>query len=207
MISTIPQHKIFISFHHANDQWYKEELQRLNINHDLFIDVSVDTGDIDKNLSDESIRQKIRDDYLGESTVTILLVGTETKNRNHIDWELKSSMINGKKNKKSGILVINLPSTNCKNYRASHEGEKERIYPENSSWTTIMERTELESRYPFMPDRIIDNLMESKVKISITYWDKIIDDLQGLKFLIHKTYEDKGDCEYNLSRHMKGRIQ
>lgn len=24
----IPLHKVFISFHHANDQWYKDELVR-----------------------------------------------------------------------------------------------------------------------------------------------------------------------------------
>ena len=118
------RHKVFISYHHANDQWYKNELLRLNRIHDIFIDESVDTGGIDDNLPDDRIREIIRDDYLRDTTVTILLVGSETKNRKHVDWEIYSSMYDGQVNKKSGILVINLPSTGCTYYTASHFDEK-----------------------------------------------------------------------------------
>ena len=199
------KHKVFISYHHANDQWYKNELLKLNRIHDIFIDGSVDTGDINDALSNERIRQIIRDDYLQDSTVTILIVGTETKNRIHIDWELKSSMIDGIVNKKSGILVINLPSTNCSFYTASHSGEKERIYPENDSWMSINERAEYERRYPYMPARIIDNLLKPEAKISVVNWDKIISDIDGLRFLIDQTFNDKKNCIYDLSRPMRRR--
>ena len=86
------KHKVFISYHHTNDQWAKEALLKCNEENDIFINGSVDTGDISDDLSDEKIRKKIRDEYLRDTTVTILLVGTETKNRKHIDWELYSSM-------------------------------------------------------------------------------------------------------------------
>ena len=79
------KHKVFISYHHDNDQWAKEKLLELNSKYDIFIDGSVDIGDINDDLSDEEIRKKIRDEYLRDTTVTILLVGTETKNRKHID--------------------------------------------------------------------------------------------------------------------------
>lgn len=197
------KHKVFISYHHANDQWYKEELLRLNNLYDIFIDGSVDTGDIDENLPNESIRQIIRDSYLRDSTVTILLVGTETKNRKHIDWELKSSMINGVVNKKSGILVINLPSTGCTYYTATHKDEKEKIYPENSSWISIDDRSEYEKRYPYLPARIIDNLLKTEAKISVVSWDKITSDIEKLRFLIHATFLEKSNCEYDLSRPMR----
>ncbi len=72
------RHKVFISYHHENDQDYKESLLNANEKYDLF-DASVDTGDIDDDLPDETIRKIIRDDYLRDSTVTILLVGVETK--------------------------------------------------------------------------------------------------------------------------------
>ncbi len=205
MITNIPKHKVFISYHHANDQRYKQELLRLNQNYGLFVDLSVDTGDIDENMADESIRRIIRDNYLGESTVTILLVGTETKYRKHVDWELKSSMIDGQINKKSGILVILLPSTNCTYYTSSHSGEKERIYPEVSSWTSIIERSEYEKRYPHLPARIIDNLLKDKVKISVVNWERISNDPEGLKFLLHKTFQDKDGCEYDLDLPMRKR--
>lgn len=97
-------HRVFISYHHDNDQNYKNALVKWAEENDIFIDYSVETGDIDDNLTDQQIREIIRDDYLRESTVTILLVGTETKNRKHVDWELYSSMFDGKKIKSLELL-------------------------------------------------------------------------------------------------------
>ncbi|MEW6714515.1 MAG: TIR domain-containing protein [Nitrospirota bacterium] len=198
------KHKVFISYHHANDQAYKQALQDLNDRYDLFIDGSVDTGDIDDNLDDDVIRQKIRDEYLKDSTVTILLVGLETKKRKHIDWEIYSSMFNGKVNKQSGVLVINLPSTGCTYYTAAHgDNEKKAIYPENTSWTSIKTRDEYEKRYPYLPARIIDNLLKSGAKVSVTNWDKIASDVEKLRFLINASYDDRAQCDYDLSRRMR----
>lgn len=197
-------HKVFISYHHANDQLYKVELLLKNKKSQIFIDGSVDTGDISDDLDDQSIREKIRDEYLKDTTVTILLVGTETKNRKHIDWEIYSSMFDGNKNKKSGILVITLPSTNCTHYIAAHgKEEKERLYPSTKSWITIDSRTKYEERYPCLPDRIIDNLLTSKAKISVTNWSVISKDWSALEFLINATHDDKTSAEYDLSRPMR----
>lgn len=194
-------HKVFISYHHSNDQAYKDYLVKFNQEHNIFDDQSVDTGEIDDDLDDETIREKIRDDYLKDTSVTILLVGTETKYRKHIDWEIYSSMYDGKVNKKSGILVITLPSTKCDNFHVTHDGEKEIVYPSNTNWTTITERAEFERRYPCLPDRIIDNLLIPKVKISVTNWDKI--NVNSLTFLINAAYNDRRSCEYDLSRKMR----
>ena len=103
-------HKVFVSFHHANDQKYKEGLVSWAEKNKVFIDGSVDMGEIPEDWDDQKIREYIRDEHLKDTTVTILLVGTETKNRKHIDWELYSSMYDGTVNKKSGIIVILLPS-------------------------------------------------------------------------------------------------
>jgi hypothetical protein len=195
---------VFISYHHTNDQVYKEALIQLNRDYDLFIDLSVDTGDINENLNDQAIRQIIRDDYLKDSVVTILLVGMETKNRKHVDWEIYSGMINGKINKRSGILVVNLPSTGCNYYRAAHgDDEKRTVYPDNTSWINITSRTEYERRYPHMPARIIDNLLKESAKISITDWGKITNNIENLRFLIDATFRDREQCEYDLSRPMR----
>ncbi len=194
-------HKVFISYFHSQDQGYKEELLRLNEIHGIFIDKSVDTGDIDDGLPDQTIRELIRDDYLRDSTVTIVLIGTETKKRKHVDWEIYSSMFDGKKNKKSGIIVITLPETNCTYFQAAHAGEKEAVYPQTSNWITIDSRAEFERRYPDLPDRLIDNLMNTGAKISVTNWDKITS--QTLTFLIEVAHNDRSQCEYDLSRPMR----
>lgn len=196
-----PKRKVFISYHHRNDQFYKQSLLDFNAEHKIFIDASVDTGDIDERLPNQTIREKIRDGYLANSTVTILLVGTETKYRKHIDWEVYSSMIDGPVNKRSGILVINLPSTNCTSFHAAHPGEKDLVHPECTSWTSIDSRTEYERRYPHMPDRIIDNLLKPKVKISVVPWDKL--NVERLAFLIEAAFQAREKNEYDMSREMR----
>lgn len=194
-------HKVFISYHHTNDQYYKEDLLRFSEKHDIFSDKSVDTRDIDDGLPDQTIRELIRDDYLRDSTVTIVLVGTETKKRKHVDWEIYSSMFDGQKNKKSGILVITLPETNCTYFHSVHAGEKEAVYPQITNWTSIESRAEYERRYPYLSDRLIDNLMKSGAKVSVTNWDKITQ--QTLTFLIEAAHNDRSQCEYDLSRAMR----
>ncbi len=203
MANAQTRHNVFISYHHKNDQYYKERLLTLNTAHKIFIDKSVDSSEIDDDLPDESIRRIIRNDFLSDSSVTILLVGTETQRRKHIDWEIYSSMYDGAVNKKSGILVINLPSINCSCYTATHSGEKERIYPETTDWCSITSREEYESRYPYMPGRIIDNLLVKGMKISVVPWSKIEGCPQNLRFLVDAAHADRTSCEYDLSTPMR----
>ena len=196
------KHKVFISYHHANDQGYKEALLEFNRRFDLFLDCSVDTGDIDEDLDDDSIRRIVRDDYLRDSSVTIVLVGSETKYRKHVDWEIYSSMYDGPVNKKSGVLVINLPTTGCTYYNAAHgDTEKRIVYPATQNWISITKRNEYELRYPYMPDRIIDNLLKPGAKVSVTNWDLLTAD--NLRLLIDLTFNDRSACDYDLSRSMR----
>lgn len=195
------KHKVFISYHHDNDQYYKEELLRFNDEHDIFTDMSVDTGDIDENLDDKKIREIIRDDYLRDSKVTIVLVGTDTKKRKHVDWEIYSSMYDGKVNKKSGILVIQLPGVG-ESFTAAHGGkEKESLYADQENWCSVTTRSEYENRYPYLPNRIIDNLLDDEVRLSVTYWNAIT--AEKLRLLIDLTFIDRVRCQYDLSRDMR----
>lgn len=198
------KHRVFISYHHANDQGYKNALLNLNAAHGLFIDGSVDIGDIGDHLDDQAIRTKIRDEYLKDSSITIVLVGLQTKGRKHVDWEIYSSMYDGAVNKQSGVLVIMLPSTVCTYYTAAHgDAEKAAVYPENASWMAVTTREEYERRYPYAPARIIDNLLAPKALVSVTHWDRIAQNPAALYFLLEKTYEDRASCEYDLSRPMR----
>lgn len=197
---TMNKHRVFISYHHTNDQWAKNRLIDLNKQFKFFIDESVDTGDIPDHWDNQKIREEIRDHYLKSSTVTVLLVGTETKYRKHIDWELYSSMINGKLNKKSGIVVIMLPATGCNYCQAMHEGEKNNVFPQIDSWTKVNTREEFEKRFPYMPNRIIDNLV-SGAKISVANWNELT--VEKLAVLIDNAANDRFSFEYDLKRAMK----
>lgn len=196
-------HKVFVSFHHANDQWYKDELVRWGTENNVFIDGSVDMGEIPDNWDAQHIQEYIRDNHLKDTTVTILLVGTETKNRKHIDWELFSSMYDGKVNKKSGILVINLPSVCCEYHTLCTKEEKEAILPNQKTWISINDRSEFDRRYPYMPARIIDNLLKKGVSISVINWGDL--SVDKLKLLIDKAYDARSNNDYDMSREMRMR--
>ena len=81
-----PRHKVFVSFHHE-DQYYKDTFVEW-MEGDI-VDQSVEDGDIDDdNLSAEAIREKIRDEFIRDATVTVVLIGQCTWQRKHVDWEI-----------------------------------------------------------------------------------------------------------------------
>lgn len=114
MTKMTKRHKVFVSYHHANDQYYRDLFEELFADiYEIMISKSVQIGDIDENLSTDTIRQKIRDEYLQDSTVTVVLIGTETWKRKHVDWEIGSSIRHTEYNHRSGLLGILLPSYRC----------------------------------------------------------------------------------------------
>ena len=104
-----PRHKVFVSYHHRNDQHYKNLFVRM-MGYNI-VDRSVEDGDIDDDgLSTERTRQRIRDEFIQDATVTVVLVGRCTWQRKHVDWEIGSSLRATKLNSRCGLLGIVLPS-------------------------------------------------------------------------------------------------
>jgi hypothetical protein len=105
------RHKVFVSYHHALDESYKVIFEsRFGNAFGAILPGSVNVGDIDPNLPTETIRQKIRDEYLRDTSVTVVLIGAETWQRKHIDWEIGSSIRQTEYNPRSGLLGILLPT-------------------------------------------------------------------------------------------------
>lgn len=100
------KHKVFVSYYHKDDQYYRNEFER-RFSH-LFISKSVEPGDIDSDLSGEYIKRLIQEDYLTDSSVVLVLVGPKTYCRKHVDWEI-SAGLNKKVGGYSGLLGILLP--------------------------------------------------------------------------------------------------
>lgn len=101
------KHKVFISFYHYDDQIYRDEFEKL-FGH-LFINKSVEDGDIDTDISDEYIKRLIREEYISDASVVIVLCGSNTWKRKHIDWEIYAGL-DKKANGYSGLLGIHLPT-------------------------------------------------------------------------------------------------
>ena len=104
----IRRHKVFISFHEQDIQ-YKERFVRMMKEH--VVDKSVNTGDIiSQNLPVDEIRRRIRDNYIRDATVTIVLIGPCTWQRKHVDWEIAASLNDTSYNDRCGLLGIRLPT-------------------------------------------------------------------------------------------------
>lgn len=106
------RHKVFVSYHHSiGDQKYRNDFESLFAErHGVMVSKSVQIGDIDPNIATDTIRQKIRNEYLRDSTVTVVLIGPETWKRKHVDWEIGSSIRHTQCNPRSGLLGIILPT-------------------------------------------------------------------------------------------------
>ena len=79
MVTKISKHKVFISFH-ERDIKYKEDFVRMMGKR--IVDRSVDTGNIDDTgLKTATVRQKIRDEYIRDAAVAIVLIGPRTWQR------------------------------------------------------------------------------------------------------------------------------
>ncbi len=117
-------HKVFVSYHHELDESYKKIFElRFGNKFGAIIPGSVQVGDIDLYLPTETIRQKIRDEYLRDTSVTVVLVGALTWQRKHIDWEIASSIRDTAANPRSGLLGIILPA-----YYEHHFGGRSENY-------------------------------------------------------------------------------
>ena len=108
MARTTPRHRVFVSFH-EQDIEYKERFVQLM--RGRMQDRSVDTGNIDDaGRKTDTIRNKIRDDYIRDATVTVVLIGRCTWQRKHVDWEIGGSLRSTRTNSRCGLLGILLPS-------------------------------------------------------------------------------------------------
>lgn len=97
-------HKVFISYYHNDDQAYKNWLVQNYGN--LFINKSVEIGDINTDVSTEYIKQLIQsDDFLADASVLIVLCGRNTWGRKHVDWEI-SGALSSKVGGYAGVMGI-----------------------------------------------------------------------------------------------------
>jgi hypothetical protein len=201
---SIARHRVFISYYHHDDQRYKDyliKMQEFNIEtmqmQSIFEDFSVHEKEIDDaGLSSEQIRCIIRDEYIKDATVLILLCGENTKKRKHIDWELHAAMYDSPANRQMGIIVINLPTIK-QGIRASSEEEKP-LLSDFGQWYSIDNRAEFEAQYPYMPSRIIDNFVKG-VPITVVEWSRIENHPTILKQLIDNAFNRRFDFTYDHS--------
>ncbi|TVY07345.1 TIR domain-containing protein [Paenibacillus cremeus] len=102
-------HKVFVSYQHSRDQHYANIIRDFYGRNDAFINRSLPQA---INSSDNDyILGLIRTRYLKDSTVTIVLIGSETWSRKWVDWEIYSSLRGYGSRSNNGLLGILLPNS------------------------------------------------------------------------------------------------
>ena len=153
--SDATRHKCFVTYHVAD---LTEVETFLNDFGSEFIPRSVGVTEADDfidSTDSDYIKRKIRELYLSDSTVTIVLLGSCTWGRKFVDWEVSSSLRNDSVNKRSGLLVYPLPSMNnsaklSDRIRDNHvEGELAKSYARYMSYPTsaAVLRSQIESAF------------------------------------------------------------
>lgn len=107
------QHKCFLSYHHADQNEVDRFVRVFDEHADAFITRGIGinfSNDIINSNNPEYVMRRIRDLYLKDSTVTIILMGQCTWARKYVDWEIQASLHHGEKTIPNGLLGIKLPS-------------------------------------------------------------------------------------------------
>ena len=102
------KHKVFLSFYHFDDQFYRDKFEELFGS--LFINKSVMTGDIASDNGDEYIKYLIQENYISDASVVVVLCGPNTMKRKHVDWEISAGLNYKVGNHHSGLVGILLPN-------------------------------------------------------------------------------------------------
>ena len=100
-------HKVFLSYYHKEDEYYKKRFEELFVH--LFINKSVRSGDIDTDVSTEYIKRVIQQNYISDTSIIVVLVGPKTYCRKHVDWEISAALMK-KAGGYSGLLELCLPN-------------------------------------------------------------------------------------------------
>lgn len=105
--------KCFISYHHDDEYEVRQFIQDFDHDQDVLIARGIGAsmaGDIINSTNEDYIKARIREKYLRDTTVTIVLVGKCTWARKFVDWEVAASLRNTSTASRSGLLAITLPS-------------------------------------------------------------------------------------------------
>jgi hypothetical protein len=108
----VAKRRVFVSYHHGDEAEARAFVNAFGGPHGVFTHRGIGltfNDDIIKSTDPEYVMRRIREIYLQDSTVTIVLIGTCTHSRRYVDWEIKASLRQGLVTP-NGLIGIILPS-------------------------------------------------------------------------------------------------
>lgn len=206
-----PRHRVFVSCDERDDK-FKARITKLTYKpyfldavKPVFLDCYFTKFEVQDDGQDEAeIIRKVREVDLLNASVLILLCGTNTKNNMQIDWQLRAAMT---REKPLAIVVLNLPTIAKQQGMRAGETEDIEFLDELLSEDTCRSRAEFVVKFPYLPERIIDNLTawvtEEKIfSISVIDWEKVSKHPYNLKQIVSIAYMrmHKRGTYYNIER-------
>lgn len=113
------RHKVFISYHRDDRKEVDNFIETFDDERKIFITRALGIGmadDIINSNDTDYVMRRIREAYLKDSTVTIVLIGKCTWARRYVDWEIQASLRHGETVTPNGLLGIKLLSYNKSGY-------------------------------------------------------------------------------------------
>jgi hypothetical protein len=107
------RHKTFITYHHDDEDEVIDFVNEFDYYRDIFIARGIGEGmpgDVINSSDTVYVMRRIRELYLTNSTVTIVLIGRCTWARRYVDWEIQTSLRHGDVTTPNGLLGIVLSS-------------------------------------------------------------------------------------------------
>ena len=91
LLKSYTRHKTFISYHHDDEAEVSAFINHFDHDHDILISRGIGAsmaGDVINSTNADYIKQRIRELYLRDSSVTLVMVGAKTWGRRFVDWEV-----------------------------------------------------------------------------------------------------------------------
>lgn len=112
-LTEFTRRKCFISYHHDDEREVQSFIETFDHDKNVLISRGIGAsmmGDIIDSNSSDYIMRRVREDYLRDSTVTIVMLGRNTWGRKFVDWEIAASLRNTASYNRNGLMAITLPS-------------------------------------------------------------------------------------------------
>lgn len=104
--------KVFVSYFRADRAEVEEFVDKWAERERVFLPQIIGAfgRGIINSTNTEYVIGRIRTEHIAEATVTLVLVGSCTHSRRHVDWEIQASLRRAENSLRNGLLGIVLPS-------------------------------------------------------------------------------------------------
>lgn len=106
------RHKCFVSYHHADQAAVQRFIAEFDQGEDIFIARGITMPeDVIDSQDPDYVMSRIRELFLRDSTVTIVLIGRCTYARRFVDWEVQASLRQPAAGLPNGLMAVLLDRT------------------------------------------------------------------------------------------------